>query len=264
MRKVIALLLGGLVCLPTVARAEKQRRSPLTDAPVIRRRLELRDKRFEFGVGAGVTIGQDFFNALLIMPKLSYHFTDWISLAVVGGFNATPTWKSSFGNDLIGALPDQNTTSLKSPHAGDALATMNHIGYTALGQVEFIPLSGKIALLSSIFTYFDFYVLGGAGIVNLAASDPTPGVCSTTNATLCQAFIKTEFTGNAGVGAHAFVSHWAAINLEFRDLIYKNNASGRDVNGDGVTDSFDLEWTNNWIFNVNLQFFIPFKAKISR
>jgi outer membrane beta-barrel protein len=184
---------------------------------------------------------------------------------VVGGLNATPTWKSSFGNDLIGALPpDHNTPSLKSPYADDALATMNHIGYTALGQVEFIPLSGKIALLSSLFTYFDFYVLGGAGIVNLAASDPTPGVCSTANPPLCQAFIKTEFTGNAGVGAHAFVSHWAAINLEFRDLIYKNNASGRDVNGDGVTDSFDLEWTNNWIFNVNLQFFVPFKAKISR
>jgi hypothetical protein len=32
-------------------------------------------------VGVGVSIGQDFYNALLVMPKLSYHFTDWISLA---------------------------------------------------------------------------------------------------------------------------------------------------------------------------------------
>ena len=50
MRKIVALLLGALVCLPTVARAEKERKSPLTDAPVIRKRLELRDKRFEAGV----------------------------------------------------------------------------------------------------------------------------------------------------------------------------------------------------------------------
>jgi len=268
MRKVIALLLGGIICLPAMARAEKERKSPLTDAPVIRKRLELRDKRFEFGVGAGVSIGQDFYNALLVMPKLSYHFTDWISLAAVGGLNATPGWKSSFNNDIDGALPGPNDPTIKSPRKSVGQATMNHIGYVLLGQVEFIPLSGKIALLSSLFSYFDFYVLAGGGVVNLAAKDPTPAECANPSATvttpLCQAYTKTELTGNFGVGAHAFLNHWLAMNLEFRDLLYKNNASGRDVNGDGVTDTHDLEWSNNWIFSLNFQFFVPFKAKISR
>ncbi len=263
MRKVIALLVGGLVCLPTIARAEKERKSPLTDAPVIRKRLELRDKRFEFGVGAGVSIGQDFYNALMLMPKLSYHFTDWISLAGVGGFNVTPGWKSSFNNDVYGALTPPGQTSIKTPYQADGEATMNHIGYVLLGQVEFIPLSGKIALLSSLFSYFDFYVLAGGGIVNLAAKDPTPASCAG-SPPLCQAFTTTEVTGNFGVGAHAFLTHWLALNLEFRDLLYKNNASGRDVNGDTVTDTRDLEWTNNWIFSLNFQFFVPFKAKVSR
>ena len=264
MRKVIALLLGGIVCLPAMARAEKERKSPLTDAPVIRKRLELRDKRFEFGVGAGVSIGQDFHNALLLMPKLSFHFTDWISLAAVGGFNVTPTWNSSFNNDINGALPAPGGETIKSPYAPDAQATMNHIGYVLVGQVEFIPLSGKIALLSSLFSYFDFYVLAGGGVVNLAAKDPMPSRCAGTPP-LCQAFTATEVTGNFGVGAHAFLTHWMALNLEFRDLLYKNNASGRDVNGDGVTDTtHDPEWTNNWIFSLNFQFFAPFKAKISR
>ncbi len=268
MRKVIALLVGGLVCLPTMARAEKERKSPLTDAPVIRKRLELRDKRFEFGVGVGVSIGQDFYNALLLMPKLSFHFTDWISLAGVFGYNATPGWKSSFNNDVYGALTPPGQTSIKTPYQADGQATMNHIGYMAVGQVEFIPLSGKIALLSSLFSYFDFYVLAGGGIVNLAASNPMPASCVNSTATgptpFCQAFTTTEVTGNFGVGAHAFLSHWLAMNLEFRDLLYKNNASGRDVNGDTVTDTHDLEWTNNWIFSLNFQFFVPFKAKISR
>jgi len=159
--------------------------------------------------------------------------------------------------------------TVKSPLQSDAVATMNHIGYTLLGQVEFIPLSGKIALLSSLFSYFDFYVLAGGGIVNLAATGATPGACAPrpnapSPTPVCQAFTTTEVTGNFGVGAHAFLSHWLAMNLEFRDLLYKNNASGRDVNGDTVTDTHDLEWTNNWIFSLNFQFFIPFKAKISR
>ncbi len=258
MRKVVALLLGGMVFLPTLAHAEKARRSPLTDAPAIRRRLELRDKRIEFGVGAGVTIGQDFYNGLLIMPKLSYHFNDWLALAVVGGYNVTPGWKSSFNNDVSTGLA--SGSSIKSPSQSDALATMNHIGWIGLGQIEFIPLSGKIALLSSIFTYFDFYVLGGAGMVNLAAPSGNAATC----APGCQVFTAREFTGNAGVGAHAFLTHWLAMNFEIRDLIYKNNASGRDVNGDQVTNSADLEWNSNWLFSLNFQFFAPFRPKVSR
>jgi outer membrane beta-barrel protein len=268
MRNVILGFVGGLMLLPTgVEAAEKVRKSPLTNAPVVRRRLELRDKRFEFGVGAGVSVGQDFYNALLVMPKLAYHFNDWISLAAVGGFNMTPGWRSSFGNDVEGALPAPGTPTLKSPFAPDAVATMNHIAWTAFGQIEFIPLSGKIALLSSLFSYFDFYVLAGGGVVNLAAKDAMPANCvnsQTDQPPLCQAYTKTQLAINAGVGAHAFLSRWAAINFELHDLIYKNNASGRDVNGDKVTDAYDLKWTHNWVFMMNLQFFAPFKAKISR
>jgi outer membrane beta-barrel protein len=276
MRKIIALFLGGIVCLPAMARAEKERKSPLTDAPVIRKRLELRDKRFEFGVGAGVTIGQDFTNALLVMPKLAYHFTDWLSLAGVGGFNVTPGWKTTFNNDVMGKLPAPDKIPFKSPHPDEAAWEMNRIGYLFVGQIEFIPLSGKIALLSSLFSYFDFYVLLGGGVVNLAKTNASTPKCLVGDITqqnpVCQGhpYTKTEPAGNVGAGAHAFVSHYAAINLEIRDLIYKNNPSGRNVNGDhdssglNVVDDRDLEWTNNWIFSLNVQFFLPIKAKISR
>ncbi|HEY5281721.1 MAG TPA: outer membrane beta-barrel domain-containing protein [Polyangia bacterium] len=277
MRKVIALLLGGIVCLPAMARAEKERKSPLTDAPVIRKRLELRDKRFEFGVGAGVTIGQDFTNALLVMPKLAFHFTDWLSLAAVGGFNLTPGWKTTFNNDVMGKLPPPDQIPFKSPHPDEAAWEMNRIGYLLVGQIEFIPLSGKIALLSSLFSYFDFYVLLGGGVVNLAKTNASLPQClvgdnSVSTNPVCQGrpFTKTEMAGNVGAGAHAFITHYAAINLEIRDLLYKNNPSGRNVNGDhtsdgiNIVDNGDLEWTNNWIFSLNVQFFLPIKAKISR
>lgn len=274
MRKVILLFVGAIVVsLPSVARAAKERKSPLTNAPVIRRRLELRDKRFEVGVGAGVTIGQDFYNALLVMPKLAYHFNDWISLAVVGGFNVTPKWKSSFNNDLDAALPPEpdpqnGTPSLKSPYSDEAQYTMNRINYVAMGQIEFIPLSGKIAILSSLFSYFDFYVLGGAGVINLASVGAPAPSCPVADSFPCHppgaVYTATQLAINGGLGAHAFVARWGAINLELRDLVYKNNASGRDVNGDTVTDSYDLQWTNNWVFSLNFQFFLPTRAKISR
>jgi outer membrane beta-barrel protein len=278
MRNVVALLLGGLVCLPTVARAEKERKSPLTDAPVVRKRLELRDKRFEAGVGAGVTISQDFYNALLVMPKLAFHFNDWLSLAVLGGLNVTPGWKSSFNTDVEGALIQGELSGTnanrKSPTAADALATMNYIKYMAMGQIEFIPLSGKIAILSSLFSYFDFYLLGGAGVVNLATKYNQPDSCNRANSSgspICKAVTGNELMLSGGVGAHAFLNRWFALNLELHDLIYKNNASGRSVLGNldrtdnqYITTDRDMQWTNNFVFSLNLQFFFPTTPKISR
>jgi outer membrane beta-barrel protein len=278
MRKVIALLLGVIVLLPTAARAEKERKSPLSNAPVIRRRLELRDQRFELGVGAGVTIGQDFYNALLVMPKLAFHFNDWLSLAVVGGYNVLPDWASSFNNDVYDAIKKVNqsgtTANKKTPQANDARATMNHIGWFALGQIEFIPLSGKIAILSSIFSYFDFYILAGGGIVNLAAKGAQPDACIRKDAPdnpICKAVTGNKPAVNVGVGAHAFINRWLAVNIELRDLVYKNNASGRSVLGNTdphdnqpITSDRDTEWTNNFVSSVNFQFFLPTKPKISR
>jgi len=277
MRKVAALLLGVAVCLPSAVQAEKERRSPLTNAPVIRKRVELRDKRFEIGVGMGVSIGQDFYNALLVTPKLAFHFTDWISIAAVAGYNVYPGWKSSFNDDLNNALPTEDATaapSLKSPYRDEAQAGMNRIGYVFVGQAEFIPLSGKIAILSSLFTYFDFYILLGGGVVNLAAATTAKPVCvlpdASTSATdhVChlpnQVFTTSQFTFTGGVGAHAFLGRWAALNLELHDFIYKNNASGRDVNGDKQADARDRGWTNNFVFSLNLQVFFPTTAKISR
>jgi outer membrane beta-barrel protein len=276
MRKVIALLLGAIVSLPAIAKAEKERKSPLTDAPVIRRRLELRDKRFELGVGAAVTISQDFYNALMVMPKLAFHFNDWMSLAVLGGYNVTPGWKSSFNNDISSVLGTEEKPRPYEPAKADAIATMNHIAWVAMGQLEFIPLSGKIAILSTLFSYFDFYLLGGAGVVNLATKYAQPESCKRLDAPnkppVCKAVTGTKFAVNVGFGAHAFLTRWLALNLEFHDLIYKNNASGRTITSSPdatdnrqVTDpNTDIEWTNNYVFGLNFQFFLPGKAKISR
>jgi hypothetical protein len=66
------------------------------------------------------------------------------------------------------------------------------------------------------------------------------------------------------------LNNYLALSLEIRDLIYKNNSAGRDVNGDrdangeSVVDVHDLKWTNNWLFSVNLQLFLPIKTRTSR
>ena len=85
MKRGIALLVGCLVGIPAGAQAAQERRSPLADAPAIRKRFELRDKRFELGVGLTSTVGQDFYNALMLNLRLGFHITDWIGISVSAG-----------------------------------------------------------------------------------------------------------------------------------------------------------------------------------
>jgi len=56
--------------------AHAEHKSPLADAPAIRKRVELRDKRFEIGVGAGSTVNETFYHGVMVSGHLAFHITD--------------------------------------------------------------------------------------------------------------------------------------------------------------------------------------------
>jgi len=145
MKRGIALLVGCLVGIPAVTQAAQERKSPLADAPAIRKRLELRDKRFELGVGMASTIGQDFYDALLLNVRAGYHITDWIGVSVSAGLlNIYPNWRSSFNDQLNSALVTaEKTPDGKTPTAANAEAAENRIGMVILPQVDLVPFTGK-------------------------------------------------------------------------------------------------------------------------
>jgi len=269
MKRGIALLVGCLVGIPALAQAAQERKSPLADAPAIRKRFELRANRLEVGVGLTQTIGQDFYNALLLNLRLGYHITDWIGISASAGLvNITPSWRSAFNDQLnsnLGATPPD----AKTPTPANAAAAENRIGMVILPQVDLVPVTGKFSLFSKLFMNYDFYFVAGPALVNLvsktsAGADLTTE-CSKTDPTFCKArpYTGMKFGGNVGFGMHAFVNKYFAINLEAHNLIYKNNAAGRDVNGNGNVNSFDLQWTYNWMVGLNAVFFLPAHVKVS-
>jgi hypothetical protein len=69
---------------------------------------------------------------------------------------------------------------------------------------------------------------------------------------------------NVGVGMHAFVNNYFAINVELHNLMYSNNAAGRDVTGSSEVNSADAQWTYNWMVGLNFMFFLPAQVKIGR
>jgi outer membrane beta-barrel protein len=255
---ITALAIAVGVGLPMAAHAETERKSPLADAPAVRRRHELRAQRFEIGVGGGATMGQEFYHAVFVNGRLAFHLTDWLSLAGWGGFNVYPGFKTSFHERLEGALQNVAANKDRTPTLDEAHAGMNKIGEVFAAQLEIVPFTGKFGLFSGLFMNYDFYAFGGPGFVDFkadtACADDMKPTCAVTG---------FKVGGNFGLGMHLFATDYFALNFELRDILVQNNPAGRDVNGDTFANDRDLAWDSNYIMSLNLMFFLPGRATIS-
>ena len=269
MQKRLAFLIAVSICaLPLAAQA--QRKSPLADAPAIRKRFELRSSRLEVGAGAGTTLGQDFYHSVLIDVKLGFHVTDWLSIAAVGGF-ALANIDTGFKDSVVNSLDPSSTT--RAPGRNEATGSMNKLSQMLGAQLELTPFTGKYSMFGKLFAHYDFYLFAGPGALNYTATDSSVGACPDTAAPTPQTIPITRptpcaVTGykigvNTGVGIHSFINHFVALNFELRDVVSPNNASGRDVNGDGKIDNGDLSWGSTFIATLNVVLYLPSSPDIS-
>jgi len=273
-RKRFALLVAlAMTAVPLAAQA--QRKSPLADAPAIRKRYELRSTRFEVGAGFGTTLNQDFYHTLFFNVKLGFHLTDWLSIAGFGGF-AVANVATTFQNDLVSSLfadramiPQPN-----EPTKNEAVSSMQKIKYMLGAQLEFTPFTGKYSLAGKLFASYDFYAFVGPGLINVAPTDATITSCdqivslgkSPSGGPLGPFYCGvtgSKVAANFGFGLHSYFNEWAALNLELRDMMAQLNPSGRDNNGDGVANSNDLTWSHTFMLTANIVFYLPSTASIS-
>jgi outer membrane beta-barrel protein len=266
MLKRIALPFLFALTFMIPAAAHAQRRSPLADAPAIRKRVELRQTRLELGAGMASTINQTFYHGVMADVRLGFHITDWLSISGMGAFNV-----ASLGT----GFHDELKTSLmapampRTPTAAAADSSINKASMVLTGQVELTPFTGKYAVFGALFAHYDFYLFGGVAGVNLAAesSGNTAPTCKDnhTNATATSQCLVSgmKVGGTFGAGFHSFFNNFLALNIEVRDLMIKDNPAGRDVNGDMFADNGDLTWTSHLMASLGLTVYFPLTANVS-
>ncbi len=249
--------------IPTVAHA--QRRSPLADAPAIRKRVELRQTRLELGAGMASTVNQTFYHGVMADVRLGFHITDWLSISGFGAFNVT-SLSTGFHDELHTSL--MAPAMPRTPTAAAADSSINKSSMILGGQVEVTPFTGKYAVFGALFAHYDFYVFAGAAGVTLAAqagnSAPTCKDNHTTANAVPQCLVSgMKVGGTFGAGFHSFFNNFLALNVEVRDLLIKDNPAGRDVNGDMFADNGDLTWTSHLMASLGLTVYFPLNAAVS-
>jgi outer membrane beta-barrel protein len=270
-QKRFALLVAlAMTAVPLAAQA--QRKSPLADAPAIRKRYELRATRLEVGAGLGTTLNQDFYHTVFFNLKIGFHLNDWLSIAGFGSF-AVANVATTFQNDLVSSLNDTRATNQlpSEPTKSEAQASMQKIKYILGAQLEFTPFTGKYSLAGKLFANYDFYAFAGPGIISVEPTNSN-GLADCNSITrnmppavgpFSCAVTGTKVGGNFGLGLHTYFNEWMALNIELRDLLAQLNPSGRDNNGDGVADKNDLTWSHTFMVTANLVFYLPATASIS-
>jgi outer membrane beta-barrel protein len=256
--------------------AQAQRKSPLADAPAIRKRFELRATRLEVGAGFGTTLNQDFYHTMFFNLKAGFHLTDWLAISAFGSF-AVANVATTYQNNIISSLnqPAVNGQLPSEPTKNDALASMQKINNMIGAQIELAPFSGKYSLFGKLFANYDFYIFGGPGLISVTPTDaglqacmssnPNAGMIPTNNPPSAYScgVTGTKFGGNFGLGLHSYFNHWMALNVELRDILAQLNPSGRDTNVDLQANNSDLTWTHTISLAANIVFYLPATPSIS-
>ena len=264
----LSLLIALAVTVVPLA-AQAQRKSPLADAPAIRKRYELRASRLELGAGIGSTINQDFYHTVFLNLKVGFHLNDWLAVSLFGGF-AVANVATTFQSDLLGTLKTMPATPFE-PSRTDALNSMQKINNILGIQAEFTPFTGKYSLAGWLFANYDFYLFGGGGVISVTPTNSGIPACASTNPANNMVSGAAYYCGVSGskpaatfgLGLHSYFNHWMALNVELRDMLAKLNPSGRDTNGDLHATTDDLTWTHTFIVAANLVFFLPSTPSIS-
>lgn len=262
MNKRIAFLIAFSVVglLPTLAQA--QRKSPLADAPAIRKKVELRSLRLEFGGGGGTTLNQDFYHSVFANLKLGFHLTDWLSISAFGAFTVS-SMESAFQTEVKRTLDPTTRSIPREPTSGEAADSMSKISQILAAQIEFAPFTGKYSLFGKFFAHYDFYLFAGPGFLNIKPTDAGLGPCNDTAAERSCGVSGMKLGANVGVGIHSYFNDFLALDLVLRDIVAQINPAGRDVNGDGMANAADLKWGSTYMVSLNLVLYLPSTADIS-
>jgi outer membrane beta-barrel protein len=262
----------GLSLAPSLAHARK---SPLAGAPDVRDKYELRLARFEATPTFEATLSADYKNTYSGGLKLEYHLSDSLSIGGLIFFGASVD--SSLAGSITDSLPNMTTPGDPTPtkdQFNDHLNTMPLHG--GLGAT-FTPWFGKLALFGKSYLAFDLYLSGGFGFASLSSptsgdacqrkgdgNDPITGkelFTDPRNDDPCNSGFRPGV--QFGAGLHVFFNRWIALDLSFRNYMFKDNPSGQDFNADGYVDSSDPRFLSHLMFGVGVSFFLPPKAKIT-
>ncbi len=275
---VVALGLGLATLAGSTGDASAERRTNSLEGDVaVRHRLLLVKKRFEFTPLFESTINADYRHIIGGGAKLEYHFTDMLSIGVIGvGSTALNTKLVT----RIGKTLEDNPMDPREPTRDEFLTRLNSMPLHGAGYVSLTPWYGKLAAFGQAYVAFDFYFQAGVSFAQLKSDcpatvctdrpeekdpmDETPSDLDPNNDDPLNSGSRVGLY--LGGGIHVFLNDFIALDLTVRDYAFSDNPSGADVSGpkdgpDRAVTKDDNRFIHHLFFGAGVSIMFPTKAK---
>ncbi len=272
----LALGVAALLGSAGDAAAEGRRTNTLRTDKAVRHRRLLVKKRLELAPLFESTINADFRHIIGGGAKLEYHFSDMISIGVIGvGSTALDTkLVKRIGKTLV-----DNPMDPVEPSKDEFLTRLNSMPVHGAAYASLTPWYGKLAAFGQAYVAFDFYFQAGVSFAQLKSNCPTT-VCSDEHPGETFNEVPPDLDpnndpplnsgGRAGLylggGIHVFMNDFVALDLTVRDYAFADNPSGADVSGpqggpDRAVTNDDSRFVHHLFFGAGVSIMFPTKVK---
>ncbi|QRO00526.1 outer membrane beta-barrel domain-containing protein [Archangium violaceum] len=142
----------------------------------VQRKVYLKKNRFELAPFITLSVNDPYYTKVGAAVRGAYYLAD--TLALAGRVS------------VMQVLPEDDVRIAKSTFASRIFYSVPQ--WSAMGDVEWSPLYGKVAFLNSIL-HFDAYLLGGMGVVNTQVSKDRGGPSLAADLGLGLRFVARDF-----------------------------------------------------------------------
>ncbi|MCY1076435.1 outer membrane beta-barrel domain-containing protein [Archangium lansingense] len=190
----------------------------------VQRKVYLKKGRFEVTPLVTLSVNDPYYTKLGGAVRGAFYLAD--TLAIGGRFS------------VMQVLPEDDVRIAKRTF--DSRIFFSVPQWSAMGNVEWSPLYGKVAFLNDIL-HFDAYLLGGLGVVNTRTSsvEVSPGVSR-----------GPSFAADLGLGLRFVARDYLAVNVALINTSYVDQPLNTSK---GATQ-------NLMTLNAGISFFFPMKS----
>lgn len=249
------LLVGACALLadvPNAAAQEIQITGPLAGAPAVRRLRQRREGRFDIALAPTFTLLDEFRRHIILGPRASYYFYDWLGVGLFGG--GAVSYNTHLSDELQQkAIENRNCdnnpnslpcrrTAVSLCQGPDCLAEnqLGRIKWMLAPQLTFVPFRGKFSFFGKLFTDADITLFLGPAIIGVNdRADCAEGSCTlVTNKRAFELVHRVTAAPTFGLGLNFYPLDYLSFGAEFRGMPFKWNTSGFDNAGAGKDEAF--------------------------
>lgn len=228
---------------------KKEAEKPITaQMYAVQQKYALRARRVEINPYWGFTLNDQFVSHNAPGLAVNYYVTD--VLAVGANYNA---YRIPFGN-----LNRDSEFNAQARRAARIAVPLTEYDWGAAVNFTYVPMYGKFAGFGDFIFHYDFYVVGGFGVLSnrpIAVIDPDNRSFQS----------KINLSPNAGLGLRIFFNRWFSAILEVRDYIFFDKLENTTIAVDTKQQQNESTWyadgstfTNNVQAQIGVSVFLPF------